>query len=116
MFGNELRYVSSERKTYLNLLKQYRRPCFFENVDVNLTKQFIGKLISLYEEVWDELPEGSIFCELDVVTKEILSDINYEINQASKKANLDFTMIQNRLKSTSIKEWEAITSSHPIRC
>ena len=115
MFTPSLRHVSNERQIYQSLLKEYRRPCFAgEEVNQKLTRKFVDELITLYNIIYDTQPEGIIFTEMDVITKEILSDINFEINRACKKADIAFMLIQNRLKSKSIKEWESITDSHPI--
>ena len=116
MFCENINGVSKERMAFNALLKQYRRPCFYGGVNVSLTKDFVTELIELFNTIWDGLPRGSIFCELDVIIKEILSDINYEINVVSKKAGFDFRIYQGRLRPDGVKEWETISSSHPLIC
>lgn len=115
MFGNIPTNASPNRIQYQQLLKTYRRPCFYGNVNVPLTVKFIGELINLYNKIYEDIPPNEPFCDLDVVIKEIISDINFEINTASRKANLDFRFVQTRLKSkNSIKEWETIKGSHAL--
>lgn len=112
MFEVSLKHVSQERQIYISLLKQYRRPCFAGVVDKKLTAKFISELTTLYNIIYDTLPTNTPFCEFDPNTKDIISDINFEINRACKRAEIEFRFVQNRLKSTSIREWESITDSH----
>lgn len=115
MFGNIPSTATPNRQSYQTLLKTYRRPCFYGDVDVALTVEFINKLVDLYNLIYEDIPPNIPFCDLDVVLKEIIADIHFEINSASKKAGLDFRFVQTRLKSkNSIKEWESIKDSHAL--
>lgn len=108
--------VSLERQLFIGLLRQYRRPCYIgENVNIELVYKFIDDLIALYNIVWDQVPEGVCFDDIDIVKRELLGDVNYEIVTATKKGRLDFKYVVSKFKhNDSISKWETITASHAL--
>ena len=103
---------TDERQILTGLFAQYRRPCFYGGIDIDMCKTYVTDLITLYDLTWEK--SGATHAEdFDIITSELLSDIRYEINQTCKKANIEFEWFKRTLYNKGcIDKWEALSASH----
>lgn len=111
MYITHTKSQSNERQLLTSLLVQYRRPCFYGEIDANLCRKYVIDLIALYDLTWEA--SGVINAhDFDIVTQELIADIRYEINTTCKKAGIEYSFLKTNLQIKGcIDKWEAFEAS-----
>lgn len=110
MFPNN-QTQSNERQIFTSLIVQYRRPCFYQYVDPEMCKKFVTDLVALYEIAW-ESAGVRLVDEMNEQQQDLISDIRHEINNACKRANIEFEWLHRALYNKGcVEKWEAMTAS-----
>ncbi len=112
MFITHTKSQTNERQLLTSLLVEYRRPCFYGDINQEMCRKYIIDLIALYDIAWEA--SGIINAnDFDIITQELISDIRYEINNTCKKAGIEYSFLKTNLQIKGcIDKWEAFEASH----